>query len=82
MTAKTAVGTWGNALGIRIPKALCDKLHIHVGTELTITEKRGSLLLKPSHELPTSLSEVFEGYTGSHISQEWDTGEAVGKEMW
>lgn len=82
MTVKTAVGTWGNALGVRIPKVLCDKLCIHAGTELTISEKKGSLILEPSHRLPSSLTELFKGYNNPSAHKEWDTGDPVGKEMW
>ena len=32
------VSKWGNSLGVRLPKALVDKLKLKIGDELTIVE--------------------------------------------
>ena len=43
---------------IAIPRALCDKLGIHIGQELTMEEAHGRLILWPK---PKSYADALEG---------------------
>ncbi len=44
---ETQVSSWGNSLGVRIPKALAKKLGITSGSRMEVLLERGRLVLSP-----------------------------------
>ena len=79
---KSRVQKWGNSLALRIPKSfaaevgLCEDLAV----DLSVTE--GKLVVQPHSEEPLSLDDLLRGVTKENLHHEWDTGSAVGKEIW
>ncbi len=43
---KVKVQTWGNSLGLRIPKAYATELGVHPGSEMEVNLEAGTLLAK------------------------------------
>jgi antitoxin component of MazEF toxin-antitoxin module len=42
----------------------------------------GSLILQSISPQPVTLDELLRGVTDDNLPEEWDTGPAVGKEVW
>jgi antitoxin MazE len=79
---KTRVQKWGNSLALRIPKSFAEEagLHAHAAVELSLVE--GRLVVQPITPQPLTLEELLRGVTDENLPGEWDTGPAVGKEVW
>lgn len=79
---KTRVQKWGNSLAVRIPKVLAREacLDEHASLDLTLVDGRIVLTLLPS-SVPT-LEELLAGVTEENRHGEFDTGPAVGHEVW
>jgi len=79
---KTRVQKWGNSLALRIPKSFAVEvgLHAHADVELTLVE--GTLVVQPITPQPLTLDQLLRGITDENLPGEWDTGPAVGKEVW
>jgi len=79
---KTRVQKWGNSLALRIPKffAVEAGLHANAAVELSLVE--GTLVVQPITPQPLTLDQLLRGVTDENLPGEWDTGPAVGKEVW
>jgi antitoxin MazE len=79
---KTRVQKWGNSLALRIPKAFAEEagLHAEAAVELSLVE--GRILVQPITPQPLTLDQLLRGVTDENLPGEWDTGPAVGKEVW
>jgi antitoxin MazE len=79
---KTRVQKWGNSLALRIPKAFAEEagLRENAPVELSLTD--GKLIVNALAKEPLTLDELLKGVTDENLHGEWDTGPAVGKEIW
>ena len=77
---QVAVKAWGNSQGIRIPKAVLDRLHIKVSDILQLEVKDETIILKKAFRHKT-LEERAEKYGGEISVCDFDWGEPVGREM-
>jgi len=75
------VQKWGNSLAIRIPKALAADTKIKQGSVVALSLVKGKLIAAPI-EPEYALEQLLTGITGENRHQEFDTGKAVGKELW
>lgn len=48
---KVKVQTWGNSLGLRIPKAYATELGVRPGSEMEVNLEAGTLLARPADAL-------------------------------
>jgi len=78
---QTQIGKWGNSLAVRIPGAYAKDLHLKEGMDLEVSLVEGQLVLRPVRKQFT-LEELLAQITPENIHGEWDTGPAVGKEVW
>jgi antitoxin MazE len=79
---KTRVQKWGNSLALRIPKAFADDAGLRENTRVELSLSDGKLVVNALTEEPITLSELLKGVTDDNLHGEWDTGPAVGKEIW
>ena len=77
---KVKVQTWGNSLGLRIPKAFASQLGVRPGSEMEINVEAGALHAKPAEDI--DLSSLLAGITADNQHHEIDWGEAQGAEVW
>jgi antitoxin MazE len=79
---KTRVQKWGNSLALRIPKSFAIEAGLceNGAVDLSVTE--GRLVVQPHSEELLSLDSLLAGVTDENLHGEWDTGPAVGKEIW
>ena len=78
---KTRVQKWGNSLALRIPKSFATEAGLCENTAVDLSITEGKLVVQP-HEEALSLESLLAGVTDENIHCEWDTGSAVGKEIW
>ncbi len=79
---KTRVQKWGNSLALRIPQSFAAEVRLTEGTAVELSLVEGKLLVQPIAPSPLSLDELLQGVTDENIHGEWDTGSAIGKEVW
>jgi antitoxin MazE len=79
---KSRVQKWGNSLALRIPKSVAVEVGLHADGAVEISLVEGTLVVQPIARQPPSLDELLRGVTDSNLPGDWDTGPAVGKEVW
>ena len=79
---KTRVRKWGNSLALRIPKALAVKAGMRENDAVELSLVDGNLVIHRVAISRPTLDELLRGITADNLHGEWDTGLAVGKEVW
>jgi antitoxin MazE len=79
---KTRVQKWGNSLALRIPKSFALEAGLHADAAVELSLVAGSLVVQPIRPQPLTLDQLLRGVTDENRPGEWDTGPAVGKEVW
>ena len=77
---QTRVQTWGNSLGLRIPRGLAEQIGLGAGTEVSLSAKDGELVVKPAVAARLNLDDLLAGVTTDNLHSPVDTGDAVGLE--
>lgn len=78
----SAVQKWGNSLGIRIPKAIADQVHLSVGTEVEFEVSDGALTIRPRarQRRKYSLAKLLAQTKGPNPHGEWNSSAPRGRE--
>jgi antitoxin MazE len=79
---KTRVRKWGNSLALRIPRAFAAEAGLREDAPVELSVVEGKLVIKPTPPEPLTLEELLRGVTDENLHGEWDTGPAVGREVW
>ena len=79
---KVRVRKWGNSLALRIPKSFAAEAGLRENAPVELSLDGGKLIIEPKAPEPLSLDELLAGVTEENLHGEWDTGPAVGKEVW
>lgn len=79
---KSRVQKWGNSLAVRIPKSFAVEAGLQVDSAVELSLIEGALVVQPLRPQPLTLVELLRGITDENLPGEWDTGPAVGKEVW
>jgi antitoxin MazE len=79
---KTRIQKWGNSLALRIPKSFAAETGLREDTPIELSLVGGKLIVQPLSNEPLTLDELLRGITDQNLHDEWDTGPAVGKEIW
>ena len=79
---KARVQKWGNSLALRIPKAFAAEIGLAENLAVDISVSEGRLVVQPQAEEPLCLADLLRGVTAENRHGEWDTGPAVGREIW
>jgi antitoxin MazE len=79
---KTRVQKWGNSLALRIPKSFAVEAGLEANAAVELSLVRGRLIVQPVVPSTPTLDELLRGITNENVPGEWDTGGAVGKEVW
>jgi antitoxin MazE len=71
---------WGNSLGIRIPSSIINELKLKENDLLNAAIKENKIVIdKNSHK---SIYELFEGYSGDYVCEEFEPYNESDKELW
>lgn len=79
---KTRVQKWGNSLALRIPKSFAAEARLDENTPVELSLVKGKLVIQALNQESPTLDELLRGVTDKNLHGEWDTGPAVGKEVW
>jgi antitoxin MazE len=78
MTIK--VQKWGNSLGVRIPRKIANSLHLISGTEVEVTVKEQTIIIKNNY---SELDRLLQDINQSNIHKEQFVEEdRQGNEAW
>jgi antitoxin MazE len=78
---KTAVQRWGNSLALRIPSAYASETNMHEGSQVELSRKGDSLVVKLIRSKQIPLKDMLKQITPDNLHEAVDTGIPVGKEM-
>lgn len=71
---------WGNSFGIRIPSSVISELKLRENDLLNLKLKDNEIRIKKdNHE---TIAEIFEGYTGDYVCEEFEPFYESDKELW
>jgi len=73
---------WGNSLALRIPKSFAIEVNIEPGSEVELSLSGGKLIVFPAPRFVFSLEELLAAVSTHNLHTEFDTGPAVGNEVW
>jgi len=79
---KTRVQKWGNSLALRIPKSFALEAQLGEDSPVELSLVDGKLIIQLLVEEPINLDQLLRGVTDQNLHGEWDTGPAVGREVW
>ena len=79
---KTSIRRWGNSLALRIPRSYASETRISEGSDVELTLKSGTLVVRPLRRKRHSLHELLKRITEMNRHGSVDTGKPVGKETW
>ena len=79
---KTRVQKWGNSLALRIPRSFAAEVRLAEDSPVELSLENGKLVIQPLAQPQPTLEELLKGVTAENLHGEWDTGPAVGKEIW
>lgn len=80
---QTTIQKWGNSQGIRIPKAFLEALGIMENDIVELCRVDDNIVIKKVNcKKSLTLDDIFKDYDGEGITDEFDWGEPVGKEVW
>ncbi len=79
---KTRVQKWGNSLALRIPKTFATEAGLGEDTPVDLSLVKGKLVVQALSDEQLSLDELLRRVTDKNLHGEWDTGPAVGREVW
>jgi antitoxin MazE len=79
---KTAIQRWGNSLALRIPRAYAAETRISEGSDVELTLKSGTLVVRPLARKRHSLADLLKRIRRTNQHGSVNTGQAVGQETW
>lgn len=79
---KTRVHKWGNSLALRIPKSFALEIGLDSDTLVDIALVEGKLIVTPLPAPSITLECLLAGINDENRHTEYDTGAAVGAEVW
>jgi antitoxin MazE len=79
---RARVQKWGNSLALRIPRSFAAETQIQADSEVDLALEGGRLVITPVTPPAVTLEELLAGVTEENRHGEWDTGPAVGSEVW
>ena len=79
---KTAIQRWGNSLALRIPRTYATETRISEGSEVELTLKSGTLVVRPVVRKRYALTDLLKRITPANRHGSVESGPAVGREAW
>ena len=76
----TIISTWGNSLGLRIPKTYAKEIGLKSGSKVQLVMEKDCLIIKQAKKL--SLKALVNQITPDNRYVEVDMGKPEGREIW
>lgn len=81
MTAK--ISKWGNSQGLRMPKDIMEKLHLHIGDDVELKIENDKVIIEPikKEKKKYNLDELIAKMPKNYVAkEEFETN--MGNEAW
>ncbi|RME28832.1 MAG: AbrB/MazE/SpoVT family DNA-binding domain-containing protein [Deltaproteobacteria bacterium] len=78
----TKIASWGNSLGLRIPKSFAKEAGIREGSAVDISFEEGRLVIRPIRAPRYELKDLLARIRKNNLHEEIPTGDPVGREAW
>jgi antitoxin MazE len=75
----TKVSKWGNSLALRLPKSMIKELNLQDGSEVSIIEENGKIVILPTKK-DLTIQELIQGMTVDGVMDQYKKNESIGKE--
>jgi antitoxin MazE len=79
---KTKVQKWDNSLALRIPKSFATEAGLSEATPVEISLVDRKLIVQPLNPETVDLDDLLRQVTDDNRHGEWNSGPAVGREIW
>lgn len=79
---KTRVRKWGNSLALRIPTSFAAEIGLTENVAVDLSVTKGRLVVQPRSAEAMRLEDLLQGITDENLHGAWETGPAVGREVW
>ncbi len=76
------VQKWGSSLAVRIPEVYAAQIGLTEDAVVEVDLIDGQLVIRQAARTRPTLEELLRGVTPENLHGEWDTGPAVGDEVW
>jgi len=77
------ISKWGNSQGIRLPKALIEKIHAVVGSTVKAEVSGGKIIIEPLSIPPKyDIHDLVKQIDPKRKQSELDCGKPEGNEIW
>ena len=80
MKKVTKIRTWGNSLGLRLPKSLVNALRLQDGSTVEIIEMEGKIINQPQEQSSFTLEELLVGMDQEGVMDQYISKTPTGKE--
>lgn len=77
---RSAIGKWGNSLGLRIPKHIVEELSLQPNDEVECRVEKGRLIIEVIRRRKYTLEELLS--QEMELEPEIDWGKPMGEEVW
>lgn len=82
MASSTAVGKWGNAPAIRIPKAVMEQANLREGDAIDFEVQSPGVIIVRATRIQPTLQDLVKGITPQNRHHETKWGDPTGDEIW
>ena len=79
---KTRIKKWGNSLALRIPKAFANEVGLEQDSPVEVSLEDGKLVIVAAPKSKLTLRRLLAQVTKDNRHAEFDTGPAIGSEVW
>ncbi len=79
---ETRVQKWGHSLALRIPKPFTAELGLEQNSAVNIVVADGKIVIAPVKKTVYLLERLLEQVNEENLHNEFNFGEAAGKEAW
>jgi antitoxin MazE len=76
----TVIRKWGNSPALRLPASIIKEASFSLEQRVSITAKRGQIIIEPSTTVEYDINELIAGITVENQHTEFSYGDPVGKE--
>jgi len=77
-----AIQKWGNSCAVRLPKIILDTARLRENEAVRILAEPDKIVIEKADNFKhKSLKKRLAGFDGEYVFEEWDTGSAVGSEV-